>query len=174
MRTAEARGAHLTPDEILACVFPEGEGAVPVPLHLATCPPCQVKVTRFRDAHLIDKGAVAGAVEALPEVFWNAQAAAVMQAVHEVPANNIRPFPASLRQTIVRRPVLAFGSLAAALLLMTGLSFLRPAQRQQVAEIPVPTPVASAANAHDDELLLAIDDALAEELPFSNMYPEGV
>src|SRR5262249_35094347 len=75
MRTADAPGRHLTPDEIVDRLFPSGDEPVPVALHLAACSECQEKLGRVRDAWILDRGVVAGAVEALPSSFWEAQEA---------------------------------------------------------------------------------------------------
>ena len=74
MKTAGAPGRHLTPDEIVDRVFPADEQPAPVPLHLAACPDCQEKVSQLREAWLLDRGAVGGLVESIPDAFWIAQA----------------------------------------------------------------------------------------------------
>lgn len=179
MKTTEVRGRHLTPDEIVARVFPVDEETAPVPLHLAVCAECQSKVAHLREGWLLDRGAVAGVVDALPAGFWEGQTASIMQTLQSTGnvSTGVRPFPVFIRSTsFLRRPVVAFGSLAAALVLMAGISFLKPkappiveAQNQAV-----PTKVAvTDVDRTDDELLRDIDRAL-EEAPFSSLVPEGV
>jgi hypothetical protein len=134
---------------------------------------------------------VAGSVDVLPEPFWLAQSAAVMQAIREeVPEESgIHPF--SIPKSIVRRPFLAFASLAAALALVAGLSVLNPFRSGPSTLRPgttasatrphaVASPDADAnANANatdtsDDELLRSVDSLLSEETPYSNLIPLGV
>lgn len=181
MKSQEGLGVHLTPDEIVARVFPIGEGAAPVPLHLAVCTACQERVARMREASLLDRGAVDGAMEAIPEEFWSRQAAATMVRVRfeAEKAAKIRPFPfVALKPALLRHPVMAVGSLAAAVVLVTGLTLLRPGS--DTATPPVPVAPAEqaialpAADAGDDELLRAVDRLLAEETPYSALVPEGV
>ena len=100
-----------------------------VPAHLATCAACQERVAALREAWLLDRGAVSGAVDDLPSGFWEAQAAATMASVRAgapvgAPAPEVGVFPSRMRG-ILRHPVLALSSLAAALLLVGGLSLLR-------------------------------------------------
>lgn len=181
MKSQEGLGRHLTPEELVVRVFPVGEGAVPVPLHLAVCTECQSRVARLREAWLLDRGAVEGALESLPEELWQNQAASTMARVREEAdrAARVRPFPfAALRPALVRHPALALGSLAAALVLVAGLTLLRPAATAPPAgpaEAPVDqAAVVSAEDSNDDELLRDVDRMLAEEAPFGDLVPEGV
>ncbi|MGZ5381902.1 MAG: hypothetical protein ACXWFQ_08570, partial [Thermoanaerobaculia bacterium] len=110
---------HLTPDEIVECVFPGDDPAGAMPEHLAKCAACQERVAALHDAWLLDRGAVSGAVAALPSSFWEAQAGATMARVRagtpvEVPGPEVGVFPSRMRG-ILRHPALAFSSLAAAL-----------------------------------------------------------
>ncbi|MCE7959900.1 MAG: hypothetical protein DYH06_18480 [Acidobacteria bacterium ACB2] len=179
MKSQEGLGKHLTPDEIVARVFPVGEGAAPVPLHLAVCPECQGRVARLREASLLDRGAVDGAMEAIPEEFWGRQAASTMLRVRTEAekAAKVRPFPfVALKPTLLRHPVVAFGSLAAAVVLVTGLTLMRPgAQAPPAQEAPAAeqTTAIPEADAPDDELIRAVDRLLAEETPYSALVPEG-
>lgn len=163
---------HLTPDEIVERVFPADDRPVAVPGHLATCAECQERVAGLREAWLLDRGAVSGAVDDLPSGFWEAQAAATMAAVRSGaavgdahPAAEIRLFPARVRG-ILRRPVLALSSLAAALLLVGGLALVRsqgtaPALRTAAVTSMERTP-ALVNDASDDELLVSIDRVLED------------
>src|SRR5664279_6585781 len=72
---------HLGSDEIVERVFPADDRPIVVPGHLATCAECQERVANLREAWLLDRGAVSGAVDDLPSGFWEAQAAATMAAV---------------------------------------------------------------------------------------------
>lgn len=170
-------GRHLESDEIADRVFPSGEGPIPVPLHLAACPECQEKVETLREGWLLDRGAVAGVVDATPPQFWKAQKDAVMEAVTGVGVGSVRPFPCPPGRAFFRRPVVALSSLAAAILLVTGLSLLRSRAPEIKVEVK-PTPVAdvglAAADRKDDELLRSIDRMLSEDQPFSSLVPEGV
>jgi anti-sigma factor RsiW len=157
---------HLGSDEIVERVFPAGDRPVAVPDHLATCAECQERVANLREAWLLDRGAVSGAVDDLPSGFWEAQAAATMAAVRtRAAAPEVRVFPARVRG-ILRHPVLAFSSLAAALLLVGGLSLLRsgggaPAARTAAVTSMEKTP-ALVNDASDDELLVSIDRVLED------------
>jgi hypothetical protein len=164
---------HLTPDEIVERVFPADDRAGAMPEHLATCAACQEKVAALHDAWLLDRGAVSGAVDDLPSGFWEAQAAATMASVRagapaDAPAPGVSVFPSRMRG-ILRHPALALSSLAAALLLVGGLSLLRsgptapPVQRAAVtaSEAREKTPVA-VNDASDDELLVSVDRALED------------
>lgn len=164
---------HLTSDEIVERVFPGDDRPAAAPEHLATCAACQARVAALRDAWLLDRGAVSAAVDDLPPGFWQAQAAAAMAAVRagapeEAPAADARVFPSRMRG-ILRHPALALSSLAAALLLVAGLSQLRssptaPAARAAtttISEIRERTP-APANDASDDELLVSVDRALED------------
>ena len=164
---------HLTSDEIVERVFPGDDRPAAVPEHLATCVTCQERVAALRDAWLLDRGAVSGAVDDLPSGFWEAQAAAAMAAVRagapeEARAADARAIPSRMRG-ILRHPALAFSSLAAALLLVGGLSLLRsgptglPVQTAavKVGEVKEKTP-AAVNDASDDELLVSVDRALED------------
>jgi hypothetical protein len=166
---------HLGSDEVVERVFPADDRPVAAPGHLATCAECQERVANLREAWLLDRGAVSGAVDDLPSEFWKAQAAATMAAVRaraavpeEVPGAEVRVFPARV-SGIVRRPVLAFSSLAAALLLVGGLSLVRsgstaPAVRTAtVTSVKAMEKTPSLVNdASDDELLVSIDRVLED------------
>lgn len=163
---------HLGSDEIVERVFPADDRPVAVPDHLATCAECQERVANLREAWLLDRGAVSGAVDDLPSGFWEAQAAATMAAVRaraavpeEVPGAEVRVFPSRARG-ILRHPVVAFSSLAAALLLVGGLSLVRsgataPAVRTAAVKSMEKTP-ALVNDASDDELLVSIDRVLED------------
>lgn len=186
MKNAEAHGSHLTPDEIILRVFPVHEEPAPMPMHLALCGECQAKVARVRDGLLLDRGAVAGAADVLPEVFWAAQSAAVMHAIREEAAPNasgIHYFP--IPRSFVRRPFLAFASLAAALTLVAGMSILNPFRAAtdapssgSTASVALPrttaSPAVNSVDSSDDELLRSVDSLLLEETPYSNLIPLGV
>ena len=188
MRSTQEEGRHLSPDEIAQRVFPVQEGPVAVPSHLMSCGPCQERVARLREAWLRDRGAVDGVVDALPEEFWARQASAVMTAViaaegegTAAPAaevTGVHPFPAAARRSFFRHPVLAFGSLAAALLLVAGITAGRfrgpdpqvavkaPSAPVSVRATPVP------ADSADEELLLSIDQVLSEDGPAGGLLSE--
>jgi anti-sigma factor RsiW len=182
MRTAEDR--HLTPDEIVGRVFPGDDRPSPVPEHLAGCEACQSKVARLREAWLLDRGAVDGFVDGLPESFWEAERAAVLAAVegHAVPerpvTSGILPFPAAVRRgRLLRHPFLALGSVAAAVALVAALSVGRPGSR----EVPAPAPQAMATpvttgvppmDQADDELLLSIERLLHDEPVYATLVPD--
>lgn len=157
---------HLGSDEIVERVFPADDRPVAVPDHLATCVECQERVANLREAWLLDRGAVSGAVDDLPSEFWKAQAAATMATVRtQAAAQEVRVFPARARG-ILRHPVLALSSLAAALLLVGGLSLLRsgstaPAVRTAAVKSMEKTP-ALVNDASDDELLVSIDRVLED------------
>jgi len=163
---------HLGSDEIVERVFPADDRPVAVPDHLATCAECQERVANLREAWLLDRGAVSGAVDDLPSGFWEAQAAATMVTVRsragapeETPGAEVRVFPARARG-ILRHPVLALSSLAAALLLVGGLSLMRsggavPAVRTAAVKSMEKTP-ALVDDASDDELLVSIDRVLED------------
>ena len=167
---------HLDADEIVERVFPADDRPVAVPEHLATCAECQERVATLREAWLLDRGAVSGAVDDLPSEYWEAQAAATMAAVRsraeapeapeETPAAEVRAFRARARG-ILRHPVLAFSSLAAALLLVGGLSLVRSGGPAPAARTAAATSVktmektpALVNDASDDELLVSIDRVL--------------
>ncbi len=183
MKPAESRGRHLTPDEIVARVFPSDEEPAPVPLHLAVCAECQARVAELREGWLLDRGAVAGAVEALPEPFWEAQSVAILETIKEPPVEAPLPFP--LQRSFFRHPVLAIGSLAAAVALVAVVTITRPWSREpQAAPVAVQQKApaartvqpaaADATDRSDDELLREVDQLLADDTPFSSIAPEGV
>jgi hypothetical protein len=154
---------------MVARVFPPGDEPAPVPLHLAVCAECQSRVVQLREAWLLDRGATDGVVEALPDAFWSAQSAAVMAAVVEEgrPALSFRPAAfARSASTFVRRPVMAFGSLAAALALVASLTVLRPSPAPSpsgsLASARTPVPTMAVDDSSDDELLRSIDSLLDE------------
>ena len=167
---------HLGSDEIIERVFPAGDRPVAVPDHLATCAECQERVANLREAWLLDRGAVSGAVDDLPSEFWEAQAAAAMAAVRSgageaegaeeaegATVAEVREFPGRARG-ILRHPAIAFSSLAAALLLVGGLSLVRsggtvPAVRTAAVTSMEMTP-ALVSDASDEELLVSIDRVL--------------
>lgn len=172
---------HLGSDEIIERVFPASDRPVAVPDHLATCSECQERVANLREAWLLDRGAVSGAVDDLPSEFWEAQAAAAMAAVRsagavareageadgaeEAAVAEVRVFPARARG-ILRHPAIAFSSLAAALLLVGGLSLVRsggtvPAVRTAAVTSMEKTP-ALVNDASDEELLVSIDRVLED------------
>jgi len=157
---------HLTSDEIVERVFPGGDRPVAVPEHLASCGACQERVATLREALLLDRGAVSGLVDDLPARFWEAQAASALAAVRaaaaeESPAAPLHVFPSRLRG-ILRHPVLAASSLAAALLLVGGLSLLNPGRTDsRVLSTAERTP-AVVNDASDDELLVSVDRALED------------
>ena len=156
---------HLTPDEIVEHVFPADDRAGAMPGHLATCAACQESVAALHDAWLLDRGAVSGAVDDLPSGFWEAQAAATMAGVRaaapvDAPVHEVGVFPSRMRG-ILRHPALALSSLAAALLLVGGLSLLRSGSTAP----PVDTAavnIAAVNDASDDELLVSVDRALED------------
>lgn len=155
---------HLTSDEIVERVFPGADRPAAVPEHLAACATCQERVATLREAWLLDRGAVSGVVDDLPPAFWQAQAAAAMAVVRagapqEGPAADVRVFPSRMRG-ILRHPALALSSLAAALLLVAGLSQLRsPSTPPVVQTAKTPAP---ATDASDDDLLVSVDRALED------------
>jgi len=176
---------HLTPDEIVGIVFPGEEGPSDVPAHLAACVACHAKVARLREAWLLDRGAIEGGVEALPEPFWAAQRAAILrriggdlEAARPV-TSGLHPFPTAARRLrLLRHPVLAFGSLAAALALVAILSVRRFGGPSPAAPVPaaLATPAVLApptGDQADDELLLSIDLLLREEPAFTFLVPDG-
>jgi len=183
MRTAEAPGRHLSAEEIVDRVFPSNEGPIPVPLHLAACPDCQARVAGVRESWLMDRGAVTGAVEALPPAFWEAQSQSILQVITSEPARDaVSPFPllpASFSKSFFRRPVLAFGSLAAALALVAAISFSRTnhvtiGQQKAVPPTAVPASVERQAeqDKQDDELLRTVDSLLDEDPPLTSLLPQ--
>lgn len=178
-------GRHLTEEEVVSRVFPVEEGPAPIPIHQAVCPECQERVAKLRETFLLDRGAVAGVVESLPPEFWAAQRRAVMGRVSELSASEAEeratPFPARFTRSILRRPALAVGSLAAALALVAGLTVLR---RAPDSGVPVKETVAvaatnglnglSAADKADDELLRSVDSVLSSEAPNEALLPEAM
>ena len=175
---------HLTDDEIVGRVFPVEEGPAPIPIHQAVCPECQQRVAKLRDAFLLDRGVVTGVVESLPAEFWSAQRRAVMGRVSELAEAGAdeKPaaFPARFTRSILHRPALAFGSLAAALALVAGLTVLRggteagsPSGVATVAAASAAGPEGlPAVDRDDDELLRAIDTALSGEAAHEAILPE--
>jgi hypothetical protein len=164
---------HLTSDEIVERVFPGDDRPAAVPEHLATCVACQERVATLREAWLLDRGAVSGAVDDLPAAFWEAQAAATMAVVRagapeEVAVADVRVFASRMRG-ILRHPALAVSSLVAALLLVAGLSRLHSSSTALVvrtaavknSETREKTP-APVTDASDDELLVSVDRALED------------
>jgi anti-sigma factor RsiW len=150
---------HLSADEIVARVFPEEGGPAAVPAHLAGCAACQERVARLREAWLLDRGAVSGYVDGLPESFWSAQAGRVMEEIRTSVAPKAAVPP--VRRPLVRHPFLAFGSLAAALVLVATATISRVASRPPAVETTVASsPTPSPADSSDEELLRAIDKAL--------------
>ncbi len=186
MKQREVHGQHLSGEDLVARVFPSGDGPEPVPLHLAVCVECQTRLSRLREAWLLDRGAAAGVTDALPNEFWEVQAASVMEKVQSEIASPAR-FPTmpltSLRRTVFRRPFLAMGSLAAALVLMAGLSFLRirggggEKVGGEVVTVPATTSAAltstQVADRDDEELIRSIDVALSEDSTLGTLIPEG-
>lgn len=149
---------HLSADEIAARVFPEEGGPAAVPAHLASCATCQERVARLREAWLLDRGAVSGYVDGLSEPFWSAQASRTMEEIRASAAPKARVPDVRPR---VRHPFLAFGSLAAALVLVATATVSHfasrpPAVPSTIAASPTPSSVDSS----DEELLRAIDRVL--------------
>ena len=178
-------GRHMTGDEVVDRVFAVDDGAAPVPIHLAVCPECQERVARLREAFLLDRGAVTGIVEALPAEFWTAQRHAVMGRITEAAAlqaeGKVTPFPARVTRSILHRPALAFGSLAAALALVAGLTVLRggpdaaQAPGSDAASVAAEAAAAlSAADLADDELLRDVDAVLSGEATYETVLPEAM
>lgn len=182
MKTNDQR--HLTPDEIVERVFPAGDRPGAVPAHLAACAECQAKVARLREAWLLDRGAVDGVVDALPEAYWDSQRAAILRTIEGVSVperpvtSGILPFPAPVRTNrLFRRPVLAVSSLAAALALVAVVSVHRFGAPEGTEKGPsaMATPAVSAPPAGDqadDELLLSIDRILREEPAYTSLVPD--
>jgi len=92
------------------------------------------------------------------------------------------PFPARFTRSILHRPALAFGSLAAAIALVAGLTVLRGGPETS------PVPGAAIVNAvpangsaglpasdrADDELLRSVDSALSSEASHEALLPEAM
>jgi hypothetical protein len=151
--------SHLSADEIVARVFPQEGGPAAVPPHLAVCAACQERVARLREAWLLDRGAVSGYVDGLPDSFWSAQVERTMEEIR----SSAPPSAGTLafRPRLLRHPFLAFGSLAAALVLVATATISHVASRPpavpvSVVERPTPTP----GDRSDEELLSAIDRVL--------------
>ncbi len=151
--------SHLSADEVVARVFPEEGGPAVVPAHLAGCAECQERVARLREAWLLDRGAVSGYVDGLGEPFWRAQAERTMEEIRasRAPGAELR----NRRARALRHPFLAFGSLAAALVLVATATISRVASQTPVVQSaavvrPTPSPV----DASDEELLRSIDRVL--------------
>jgi anti-sigma factor RsiW len=162
--------SHLNADEIVARVFPEDGGPAAVPPHLAGCAACQERVARLREAWLLDRGAVSGYVDGLPEAFWSSQAERTMEEIRSAaaPVAGVRAF----RPRLLRHPFLAFGSLAAALVLVATVTMSRvastpPVVQSAVVERPTPSPVDNS----DEELLRAIDRVL-DDSSLARLAPE--
>jgi hypothetical protein len=145
---------HLTADEIVARVFPEEGGPAAVPPHLAVCVECQERVARLREAWLLDRGAVAGFVDGLPATFWESQARRTME---EIRTGGERP---AFRLRRLRHPFLAFGSLAAALILVATLIIPRASNPLASRSAAVDRPTPSLVDKSDEELLRSIDRVL--------------
>lgn len=178
MKEPGIRERHLAAEDVVARVFPTGEENAPVPLHLAVCAACQQKVARLREAWLLDRGAVDGVVDAHAEVFWNDQAAAVMRAVRTEPvpaSSNLRTFPFGFEPAILRRPALAFSSLAAALLLVASVTVYRATSRPSASTASVVPPAVTpvAAEPSDDDLLRSIDALVVPDSPFAALDQES-
>lgn len=177
-------GRHLTEEEVVNRVFPPEDGPSPIPIHQAVCPECQERVAKLREAFLLDRGAVAGVVESLPEEFWAAQRRSVMGRISEAAALDAEKsavaFPARFTRSILHRPVLAVGSLAAALALVAGLTVLRSGPETAPAAASAAVTAAngsaelSAADRADDELLRSIDSALTSEAAHEALLPEAM
>jgi len=176
-------GRHLTEDEVVNRVFPVEEGPAPIPIHQAVCPECQQRVAKLREAFLLDRGAVTGVVESLPAEVWTSQRRAVMRRISELAAleaeEKAAPFPARFTRSILHRPVLAVGSLAAALALVAGLTVLRPSPEPGEAASGATVAAASgaavlsAADREDDELLRSVDSALSD-VAHEALLPEAM
>lgn len=183
MKTQAPPGSHLSNEEIVLRVFPVGDGASPVPLHLAACQSCQSRVARLREGALMEQGAIDGVLGAIPEEFWRQQELQVMQHVRSAAAEKPRvlAFRLPVSGQLLRRPALALGSLAAAILLVAVLSLSRSSpdpvpQVKNTAPATV-TPVTAAlseADRLDDELLLFVDQTLSEEDSVAYLLPEDV
>jgi hypothetical protein len=187
MKTTQEGSRHLSPDEIVDQVFPSAEGPVAVPSHLASCAACQAGVAHLREAWLLDRGAVEGVVDAVPKEFWEAETAAVMGAIIAgegetaavLPAEGtgVHPFPVSARRSFLRRPVLALGSLAAALVLVTGITVSRlrapaPRMAQGIPQTPTLRVTPASGDAADEELLLSVDRVLSDDAPLGGFLSE--
>lgn len=161
---------HLSADEIVARVFPEEGGPAAVPPHLAGCAACQERVARLREAWLLDRGAVAGYVEGLPEPFWSSQAERTMEEIRSAvaPVTGLRAF----RPRLLRHPFLAFGSLAAALVLVATVTVSHIATKPPIVQsTAVERPTPSLVDSSDEELLRAIDRVL-DDSSLARLAPE--
>lgn len=162
--------SHLSADEVVARVFPEEGGPAVVPAHLAGCAECQERVARLREAWLLDRGAVSGFVDGLGEPFWRAQAERTMEEIRSSAAP--RPAVRNVRTRVLRHPFLAFGSVAAALVLVATATISHVVSRAPVTQSAVvvrPTP--SPADASDEELLRSIDRVL-DDSSFTRLAAE--
>ncbi len=179
-----SREKHLTPDEIVEHVFPSGDRPSEIPSHLSDCGGCRDKVARLREAWLLDRGAVDGLVDALPETFWRSQREAILRTLRAdaapaaPPGGGLHPFPPSVRSgRLLRHPALALGSLAAALALVAGISFTRlwaphdPGASPQAVQTPALS-TAPATDKSDDDLLLSIERVLREDPPYTSLVPD--
>lgn len=179
-------GRHLTDDEIVNRVFPVEEGPAPIPIHQAVCPECQQRVARLREGFLLDRGAVTGVVESIPDEVWASQRRSVMGRISELAARDagekVAPFPARFTRSILHRPALAVGSLAAALALVAGLTVLRGGGEAKPAPGSAGVAVALSADASelpaadqaDDDLLRSVDSALSDGAPLESLLPESM
>lgn len=177
-------GRHMTDDEIVNRVFPVEEGPAPIPIHQAVCPECQQRVARLREGFLLDRGAVTGVVESIPEEVWAAQRRSVMGRIADLAARDagdrVTPFPERFTRSILRRPALAVGSLAAALALVAGMTVLRggadpkPAAAGTTvsASVAADAPVLPPADQADDDLLRDVDSVLSNATPLEALLPE--
>ncbi len=183
MRASDPPGKHLTDEEVVLRVFPVGEGAAPVPLHLAACPECQARVARLREGFLMDRGAIDGIIEAVPDSFWAEQSASIMDRVRvtKEERQNVLPFRLKWNPAVLKRPTLALGSLAAALLLVATLSIARyqSSSAPPASSLAKATPAGGAVDVlvpetdrQDDDLLVSIDQALTEDAPYTMLVPE--
>jgi hypothetical protein len=174
----------MTDEEIVARVFPVEEGPAPIPMHQAVCPECQQRVAKLREAFLLDRGVVTGVVESLPGDFWAAQRRSILGRISELAVveaeQKATPFPARFTRSILHRPALAFGSLAAALALVAGLTVLRGGSEAgpstgtaTVADALAGAPTGlSAVDREDDELLREVDSVLSNEESYGAILPE--
>jgi anti-sigma factor RsiW len=159
---------HLSADEIVARVFPEEGGPAAVPPHLASCLECQERVARLREAWLLDRGAVSGYVDGLTESFWAAQVGRTME---EIRSAGVPSVASRIRRPFAKHRFLAFGSLAAALVLMVTATISRVASHPVLQRATVASPTPSPVDRSDEELLLAIDRVL-DDSSLARLAPE--
>jgi hypothetical protein len=129
-------------------------------------------------------------VESIPDAFWIAQTSSILAAAN-APAGSVaprplpfgfRPLPFSFPTSFLRRPALAFGSLAAAVALVAVITYNRlhtrpspPPTDAATLHQPMATPApVDETDKKDDELLRSIDDLLADEGTLSSLVPQGV